>query len=137
MVTLLTETGQTELAAIHADHNDLWLPVTALESTTGWTLRPEGFCKGDTCVPIPAARQDEFVRGNQVNAAALWRHLKQPLLRDASADIWLLGEGAAGRAAPLRALQAPDFTLPDLAGNLHSLSEQRGKKVLLVTWASW
>ena len=31
MVTLLTETGQTELAAIHANHNNLWLPVTALE----------------------------------------------------------------------------------------------------------
>ena len=32
---------------------------------------------------------------------------------------------------------APDFTLPDLEGRLHSLSEHRGKKVLLVTWASW
>jgi peroxiredoxin len=34
-------------------------------------------------------------------------------------------------------LTAPDFTLPDLAGKPHTLSHLRGKKVLLVTWASW
>ena len=33
--------------------------------------------------------------------------------------------------------RAPDFALPDLAGELHTLSEHRGKKVLLATWASW
>ena len=32
---------------------------------------------------------------------------------------------------------APDFTLPDLAGMPHTLSELRGKKVFLCTWASW
>ncbi|PYS58122.1 MAG: hypothetical protein DMF74_24460, partial [Acidobacteria bacterium] len=30
-----------------------------------------------------------------------------------------------------------NFTLPDLNGKLHSLADFRGKKVLLVTWASW
>jgi peroxiredoxin len=37
----------------------------------------------------------------------------------------------------LSALQAPDFTLPDMDGKMHSLSDFRGKKVLLITWASW
>ena len=32
---------------------------------------------------------------------------------------------------------APDFTLPDSTGRMHRLSDHRGKKVLLVTWASW
>jgi hypothetical protein len=50
---------------------------------------------------------------------------------------WVLGQGARDRAAALRSLQAPDFTLPDPSGRPHSLSEHRGKKVLLVTWASW
>ena len=31
----------------------------------------------------------------------------------------------------------PDFSLPDLEGRMHSLSSERGQKVLLVTWASW
>ena len=30
-----------------------------------------------------------------------------------------------------------DFELPDLDGKLHRLSDYRGQKVLLVTWASW
>jgi peroxiredoxin len=37
----------------------------------------------------------------------------------------------------LQSLQAPDFTLPDLEGKWHALSEYRGRKVLLVSWASW
>ena len=32
---------------------------------------------------------------------------------------------------------APNFTLPDLNGKPHTLADFRGKKVLLVTWASW
>ena len=32
---------------------------------------------------------------------------------------------------------APDFSLPDLAGRLHTLSDYRGKKVLLIAYASW
>jgi peroxiredoxin len=34
-------------------------------------------------------------------------------------------------------LEAPDFTLPDLAGRMHTLSDHRGKKVLLIAYASW
>jgi peroxiredoxin len=32
---------------------------------------------------------------------------------------------------------APAFALPDLDGRRHRLSDHRGNKVLLVTWASW
>jgi hypothetical protein len=39
----------------------------------------------------------------------------------------VLGEAAGDRAAALRSLQAPDFTLPDPSGAMHSLSELRGK----------
>jgi peroxiredoxin len=45
--------------------------------------------------------------------------------------------GAHERARSLAALEAPDFTLPDLAGRPHSLAEHRGEKVLLVAYASW
>jgi len=37
----------------------------------------------------------------------------------------------------LSSLKAPDFTLPDMNGKARSLSDFRGKKVLLLTWASW
>ena len=48
-----------------------------------------------------------------------------------------LAESAGTRAQALESLVAPDFSLPDLDGKLHSLSEQRGKKVLLIAYASW
>jgi peroxiredoxin len=59
------------------------------------------------------------------------------VLSAAGGDIWLLGDPADDRQARIESLEAPDFTLPDVEGNLHSLSDYRGQKVFLTTWASW
>lgn len=115
--------------------NDLWLPLGELDAATGWALKPEGACQGDRCVPIPAGRQAEFTRGGTFNVAALARLLGQPVLHEGAT--WAFGQEAGARSALAETLEAPDFTLPDLAGNLHSLSDYRGKKVFLASWASW
>ncbi len=60
-----------------------------------------------------------------------------PLAVDHEERVAYLGSSAAARAARLASLEAPDFTLPDLDGRVHSLSQHRGKKVLLVAYASW
>jgi hypothetical protein len=52
-------------------------------------------------------------------------------------DVWVLGQAARDRSTALASLEAPDFALPDPSGRVHRLSDHRGKKVLLVTWASW
>lgn len=137
MTTLLTDYGVITVAGGRAEGENLWLAARDVEDATGWVLKPEGFCKGEICVPVPRNRADEFVDGDEVNAAALWRHMELPLAHDASGETWVLGESATSRSAQLQSLEAPDFTLPDLAGQQHSLGEQRGKKVLLVSWASW
>jgi hypothetical protein len=72
-----------------------------------------------------------------VEVGGLWRHLGKALAHSEAGDVWVLGERAGDRVEALRSLQAPDFSLPDPSGAMHSLSEQRGKKVLLVSWASW
>ena len=77
------------------------------------------------------------VRPDALDIAGLWRHMEKPLRCTDDADVWILGEGASARSAVLESLEAPDFTLPDLAGKLHALSDYRGKKVLLASWASW
>ena len=136
MPTLLTDQGVTTVAG-RADGDNLWLAASDAERATGWTLKPEGLCKGDICVPVPRNRAGEFVAGNEINIARFWRHMDLPEAHDASGDIWVLGESAQNRAARLQSLEAPDFSLPDLDGHAHSLAEQRGKKVLLVSWASW
>ena len=61
----------------------------------------------------------------------------RPVAVDLDERVAYLGVGAAERAKALASLEAPDFTLPDLDGRRHSLSEHRGKKVLLVAYASW
>jgi hypothetical protein len=137
MAILLTETAETVLPDARVEGEKLWLSAAELEAATGWSARPEGLCRGSVCVPIPPGREREFLRGDQVDVAAFWRRLGQPLVHSADGVAWVLGTAAADRAVALRSLQAPDFTLPDRTGGLHSLSEHRGKKVLLVSWASW
>lgn len=100
---------------------------------TGWTLKPEGACRGDVCVPLP---DDARVEGGQVAVPVVAERLRMPLLHDESHGVWSLGPASVtGRA--LATAEAPELTLPGLDGDLFSLSSLRGQKVLLVAWASW
>jgi hypothetical protein len=137
MVTLLMDGRDARTAPAASAGEDLWLPADALEAATGWSLKPEGLCEGDVCVPVPAAWRGEWLRDGAVNWAAFWRHLGRPVLHDEEGETWVFGAGARERASRLRGLEAPDFELPDLSGRKHRLSEHRGKRVFLVTWASW
>ena len=138
MITVLTDDGQVmEAPRAEATGQGLWLPADDALTLTGWAVKPEGLCKGSVCVPLPPRREGEIVRGGRIDVAALWRLLGKPVVRSDRGDAWVLGEDAQERAAALASLEAPDFTLPDAQGRLHSLSDHRGRKVLLVTWASW
>jgi hypothetical protein len=116
---------------------ELWIPPAALEQVTGWSLKTEGLCRDDVCMPVSSTDRDRWVDGEEVCASGLWRALGRPVLHDESRSVWILGEAASDRSAQLESLEAPDFTLPDITGKLHSLSDFRGKKVFLATWASW
>lgn len=61
----------------------------------------------------------------------------RPVAIDPDERAAYLGVTARERVDELAALEAPDFTLPDLEGRPHSLREHRGRKVLLVAYASW
>jgi hypothetical protein len=100
------------------------------ERRTGWVLKPEGACKGETCVPLP-----DNTGSAALDARMLSQRLGMPLVHDGDTDAWCLGPEALGRA--LTTAQAPDLILPDYQGNEFALSSLRGQKVLLVAWASW
>jgi hypothetical protein len=135
MPTILIE--QQEIAIAPAvEGPGLWLSAADLERVTGFTLKPEGLCKEEICVPVPRG-DNSFVKNGAVDAAAFWRHVGNPVVHDEAGDAWALGMGAVARTQVLEALDAPEFSLPDLDGRMHSLSAQRGKKVFLATWASW
>ncbi|WP_267145172.1 ResA-like WAxxUGC motif-containing protein [Myxococcus qinghaiensis] len=124
------------LAGGTSDGDSLWLDKADFERATGWQWKPVGLCRDDTCMPIPRGGR-KLVDGDRIDAAGVWRQAGWPVVHNREGTLWVLGEGAARRAAALTSLEAPDFTLPDLDGRLHRLSDYRGRKVFLVTWASW
>jgi hypothetical protein len=107
----------------------------AVQRTLGWELKPQGLCRGEACFPV--RDRAALVRAHGIDLGALARVLDLPLAADVEAGVAVLGTSAGERANRLASMEAPDFTLPDLAGRLHSLRDQRGKKTLLIAWASW
>jgi hypothetical protein len=136
-VTLLYGTRPPISVAATPQGDALWMAAETLPSATGWTLKPEGLCQDDRCVPVPAGVA--LVRGSsrEVDLTAMAGVLGQPVVRDSAHGVWCIGDAAPVRQAAMASLDAPDFTLPDLEGRPHSLSDYRGKKVFLVSWASW
>ena len=138
VATLIYE-DRRPIAVARLDGDAPWVPASELGSVTGWELRPEGLCRADVCVPVPPDRKDDLLGpgGDSVNVAALASLCGQPLVHDDEHRVWVVGASAAARSEALASLAAADFTLPDLDGVAHSLSDYLGSKVFLVTWASW
>ena len=97
------------------------------QELTGWEIKPEGACKGETCVPLPDTSFD-------VGATA--ERLGMAVVEEPAERLWALGpETLSGRA--LTSTDASDFALPDLDGNEFRLSSLLGQKVLLFAWAPY
>lgn len=114
-----------------------WVPVDQMAALTEWELKPQGACLGERCVPLPHERANEFERGGWFNMAALAAHLGQPVVEDAETGTWCIGEAPADRALSLDSAMAPGFRLPDYRGTEYTLGQFLGRKVFLVSWASW
>jgi hypothetical protein len=121
--------------------NDLWITSSDLKQATRFVIKPQGVCREELCFPLPKNRKASFVkqhgRVTWFNLSEFARLIKQPIAIDPKNGVWYFGPRPAEQNGYLTSLQAPDFTLPDMNGRLHSLTNLRGKKVLLVTWASW
>lgn len=129
-----------------ADHAEtegdaLWLTLRELNASTGWELKPEGVCKDEACVPVPDARRASIIRerpyGPLLNLTEFARLIEQPVAHDAQNSVWYFGPPGWEWKTRLGSRQAPNFALPDLNGQIHSLSELRGMKLFLLFWASW
>jgi peroxiredoxin len=107
-------------------------PDTA-EAALGWQLKPEGLCRAGLCIParpglVTEAGLDVVMFADLIGA---------PLAADYDEHIIAIAAPVEVRRAEQAAGLAPDFALPDLNGNITRLSDYRGRKVLLVAWASW
>jgi len=132
--TVLYDSRAVALARIDIDAGGaLWVQRADLPRINGFEIKPQGACRADICIPIPRA----MIRGGTFNLTAFAQRVGQKFIADPSARVWSFGEIPVVQGAYVESRIAPDVTVPDRKGRPVRLSQFRGKKVLLVTWASW
>jgi hypothetical protein len=113
--------------------SELWVRKADLPRINGFELKPQGACRDDLCIPVPRT----MTEGDYFNLSAFAGRTGQALVAEPAARVWSFGEMPALRGAFLESRIAPDVAVPDRTGRTVRLSSFRGKKVLVVTWASW
>ena len=132
-VTIIAENTTTVDA--HIEGERVLVSPSSLTTALGWTLKAEGLCRDDVCVPV--RDRDALRSGALLDVAAVASALGRQSVVDADAGLVAVALGAEQRRDALQMLVAPDFELPDLDGAPHTLSEWRGKKRLLHAFSSW
>jgi hypothetical protein len=135
MTFTVIDQGRDREVQVRVEGGRLVLSAEALRDALGWELHDGTLCNDAMCVPLPAGSR--LGEGGFFDLGEVAATLDRPLALDVDARAAYLGVSAGERAQTLGSLLAPDFTLPDLAGRPHTLSSYRGKKILLVAWASW
>lgn len=100
-------------------------PPGELERRTGWTIKPEGACRAEQCVPL----------AKPFDLRDFAQRLGMPLIEDQKRGLWVLGPQDSGHT--LSSAELPDIVLPDRHGNDFALRSLRGTKVFMIAWASW
>ena len=139
--TVVSVDGVAQVSDVLADPNDLWVTKADLPSVNGFELKPEGACLDEICIPIRQNEDSELFVNRQgkgwVNVTGLARILKQPVVADYDTQTFSLGAIPVQRTSFVRDAVAPDFELKDWQGKTYKLSDFKGKKIMLLSWASW
>jgi peroxiredoxin len=124
------------------ENGDLWVKADDLQRINGLALKPPGvLCVGDVCIKLAQKGEAAVLRKKDgqdwINVSGLALLLKQSVAVDRETGTWSFGPIPETRTPFLKSAVAPNFELPDRKGKLIRLADFRGKKVLLMTWASW
>ena len=106
----------------------LFADPATFERLTGWSVKPEGLCHGERCMPIA-------LHDGNVDIRAFADQSGRALVHDAESERWALGPESGGHV--LASADLPELELPTVDGKPFRFSSLRGTKVLLVAWASW
>jgi hypothetical protein len=138
-VTVLARENTFVIERALVGEGELLVPVENVEAITGFKIKPEGMCVDDLCIPIPADSGwlTDHAGAKYFNLTKFADKVDQVYAVDAENSVWSFTAVPRAQTAPLMAGQAPDFALPDRTGKTVRLSDFRGKKVLIITWASW
>jgi hypothetical protein len=111
----------------------LWVRKPDLPRINGFEIKPQGACRAELCIPI----SKDITRGEYFNLSAFSQKVGQSVVADADSHVWSFGEIPVLTGAYSSSRIAPDFAVPDRTGRIVHLSDFRGKKLLVTTWASW
>jgi hypothetical protein len=135
MTTAVLLVGDREVDVDAAvDGARLLVGAADFASATGWLLKPEGFCRGEVCVPV--RDRDAVVADGMLDVAGVAAALRLPCALDAGEHVAAIAERSPAAPRP-SVLQAPDFTLPTIDGGSFTFSSVGRKKKVLAAWASW
>ena len=132
-LTVIDESGSHSFGQV--GFGELGVSSDDFARATGWTLKVEGLCKDEICVPV----RDTVAmsNGSAIDVAEFARVTGRDMVIDASRNVVAMGEQASSRAASMATLDAPNFSLPDINGNLVSMSDFANRKKLILAWSSW
>lgn len=140
-VTILSGDRILTLQQTQFDGADLWIQPDDLKRVNDFELKPSGACLAEICIPVIQSGDEALVRISEektwFNLTGFARKLDQAFVADTASRVWSFGEITAARGSFFNDGIAPDFSVPDRTGKQISLSDFRGKKILLLTWASW
>jgi len=139
--TVLYKERVVEISETLPDASELWVKPEDLTRINDFELKPQGACLADLCVPVLQDRDSDMYvtrRGQGwFNVTGPADKLQQAWVADYDDGVFSFGVMPLERQSFFRGGVAPDFELPDRDGNIVRLSDFKGKKVLLLTWASW
>ena len=127
--------GEVTTVELAAQSGEFSISNSVLEQATGWSLKPEGLCRDQVCVPVLDVTA--LSKDDRVDLSEFARLVQQNIVIDAQRKVVVFGEQAQIRGTEMATLEAPDFTLPDIHGRQVSFSDYNRRKRLLLAWSSW
>jgi hypothetical protein len=129
--TVLFGENAVALDKVRTDGPDLWVHSKDLPRVNEFEVKPQGACRADVCIPLSKTLKN----GEWFNLTGFARKIGETYVADQ--NVYSFGEIPVLRGGFYNSRIAPDFAVPDRKGRVVHLSDFRGKKTLVVTWASW
>lgn len=139
-VTILFHDAIHPIDNARVEGDDLWLTVDQIAKANGFTVKPQGLCSAETCISISKEDKEFFANFDGMeffNVSKFARKIGQAAVSDSEKNVWSFGVVPLDQQSTLLAGIAPDFAIPDRTGKIVRLSDFRGKKVMVLAWASW
>src|ERR1051326_3107330 len=130
-ITVLYGDRHVALDKSRIEGDDLWVRSADLRRINEFEVKPQGACRADICIPLAK----NLKQGEWFNLTGFARKIGETFVGESG--VWSFGEVPVLRKSFLDSRLAPDFAVHDRKGRVVHLADFKGKKVLVVTWASW